>query len=202
MSNIKVGILGGTFNPIHNGHILLAQKAFDFCDLSKVLIMPTGCSYLKDQRLILPKMDRINMVKLAITGCSYFELSEIETNKEGNTYTFETLKELNEVHPDWLLHFIIGADTLYSIETWKNPQDIFDRAVIIAAKRNHHSDKELIKQSNYLKDKFNARIIFLDSDDIDISSSEIREFIKKNKSVKEMVPYEVLKYIESKGLYK
>lgn len=200
-TNNKIGILGGTFNPIHIGHLLLAQNSLEFCDLSKVLIMPSGCSYLKDQSLILPKKDRINMVKLAIEDNPQFELSTIETDRDGNTYTYETLLQLTEENPNNLYYFIIGADTLFSIETWKNPQIIFDNAKIIVAPRDIEGIDKLNIQAKKLQSKFNVDIIILDTPCFNISSTQIRNNLKLGKSLKYYIPDKVLQYINNNNLY-
>ena len=197
----KIGILGGTFNPIHIGHLLLAQNSLEFCDLSKVLIMPSGCSYLKDQSLILPKKDRINMVKLAIEDNPLFELSTIETDREGDTYTFETLLQLTDENPNNIYYFIIGADTLFSIETWKNPQIIFDNAKIIVAPRDVDGIDELNIQAKKLQSQFNVDIIILDTPCFNISSTQIRNNLKQGKSLKYYIPDRVLEYINNNNLY-
>lgn len=197
----KIGILGGTFNPIHNGHLILAQNALEFCDLDNILFIPSGCSYFKDQSLILPKNERIKMVSLAIENNDKFILSTIETEKEGNSYTYETLTELTNNNPNSDYYFIIGADTLYSIETWKNPDIIFSLSNIIVAPRDYKNQIELKKQADYLRNKFNANIIILDSPNIDISSTVLRNKVKNNKSIKYYVPDNLYEYIKSQKFY-
>lgn len=199
---MKIGILGGTFNPIHIGHLILAQNALDFCKLSEVIFVPTGCSYLKDQRLILPKNERLTMVKLAIEDNPMFSFSTVETDLEGNTYTCETLERLKIQYPEDELCFIIGADTLYSIDTWKNPDKIFSLCSIIAAPRDNHSVDDLNKQIKYLEDRFAAKIYLLNSENIDISSSTIRNKIANNESARYYLPKNVSDYIDNNQFYK
>ena len=201
MSGKKIGILGGTFNPIHNAHLRLAKKSLEFCDLSKVLILPSGCSYLKDQSLIASKTDRINMVLLAIRDYKGFELSTLETDKEGNSYTYETLHDLKSSNPEDELFFIIGADTLFNIDSWMKPEEIFRLSKIIAARRDEHSDEALNERIDFLREKYGAQIILIDSPKIDISSSEIRARIKDHLDATDMLPAEVYEYIKTKGLY-
>lgn len=199
---MKIGIFGGTFNPIHIGHLILAQNALDFCDLSEVIFIPTGCSYLKEQKHILPKNERLKMVEIAITDNPMFSLSTIETDTEGNTYTCETLAKLKKIYPNDELCFIIGADTLYSIDSWKNPDEIFSLSSIIAAPRDNHSLDELKKQIKYLEDKYNATIYLMDSENIEISSSVIRSKISKGSSARYYLPKNVSDYINSNNFYK
>ena len=119
----KIGIMGGTFDPIHLGHLALAEKAFQFIPLDFVLFIPTGISYRKKD--VTDAVHRKNMCELAIRNTPYFYLSEIEINKKGNTYTYETLQDLKRQYENSELFFIIGADSLFSIETWKCPDLIF-----------------------------------------------------------------------------
>ena len=113
----KTGILGGTFNPIHTGHLMLAQNALEYCGLDEVLMMPSGCSYFKDQSTVASAQDRINMTVLAIEGNDNLVISTIETERSGNSYTYETLDILCERDSSCRYHYIIGADTLFP---WKH----------------------------------------------------------------------------------
>lgn len=198
----KIGILGGTFNPIHNGHLILAQNALEYCDLDKILIMPSGISYLKDPSLIVSKEHRINMVKEAIRGNDKFELSLIETNRAGNSYTCDTLTELKKSDPDSVLYFIIGADTLFNIEYWKNPQIIFDNCIIVCTCRDHVANESLVLKRDKLISKYNANVIIMDYPDIDISSTFIREKISTGKNAQYYLQPSVWDYILKHNLYK
>lgn len=197
---MKIGILGGTFNPIHNGHLILAQNALEFCNLEKVLFMPSGCSYLKNQSLILPKNRRIDMVEFAIEDNPCFELSTIETDRAGNTYTYETLQQLHSISKDEY-YFIVGDDTLFSIETWRNPDIIFDLATLVVAPRDFIDINKILTKKITLEQKFNANIIILDTPNIDISSHMIREKIKSSESFKDYLPEKVYDYIILNNLY-
>ena len=123
----KIGILGGTFNPIHIGHLLLAEQAYEEYHLDQILFMPSGVSYFKDcQMSILSGKMRSDMVSLAIQGNSHFAMSDMEIKRSGNTYTCDTMLELRqEYSEDTLFYFIIGADTLYSMKKWKDVQIVF-----------------------------------------------------------------------------
>lgn len=197
----KVGILGGTFNPIHNGHIMLARKALNEYGLDKVLIMPSGVSYFKANMNVLPAENRIEMAKLAIENEKDFVLDIRETKRPGNTYTYETLRELKMEYPQDELFFIVGADTLFSITTWKNVEAIFDSCIILAAVRGAKTADNVIWECKKLSEKYGADIRFLHLDAIDISSSKIRELIKENQDVSDMLPVRVYNYIKSEGLY-
>ena len=124
----KTGILGGTFNPIHMAHLIIAEIALEEAELDEILFIPSGCSYLKDAADILPAKERIHMTGLAIEDNPKFALSTIETDREGNSYTCDTLLELRERYPDQENYLIVGADNLFTMEEWKDPEVIFQNA--------------------------------------------------------------------------
>ena len=187
----KIGIMGGTFNPIHQGHLLLAEAAREECGLDEILFMPSGHPYMKNESEIADNKTRIDMTALAIEDNAAFALSTIETEREGATYTCETLAVLNERHPEIKFYFIMGADSLFTIETWKNPQEIFDGCELI----------EIRQKAADLEEKYHAKIHLISERIIDISSSEIRSRIQENKSVRYMVPEKVFSYINKHKLY-
>ncbi|MBQ8597011.1 MAG: nicotinate-nucleotide adenylyltransferase [Lachnospiraceae bacterium] len=196
----KLGIMGGTFNPIHNGHLLLAEIARDELKLDQVLFMPSGNSYMKDSASIVSKKDRIQMTALAISDNPYFKLSLLETERQGATYTCDTLTELRELMPEHDLYFILGADSLFSIDRWKNPEMIMQNCVLTASVREG-SLKDIEEKAEDLKERFRARIHLLPERNIDISSTEIRRRLKEGRSVKYMLPDQVLHYIRENNLY-
>lgn len=197
----KVGILGGTFNPIHIGHLILAETARNDFELDQVILIPSGCSYMKDQSEIADPQIRMEMVRLAAESNPYFEVSDIEMKRLGNTYTYETLEQLCQEHPDTLFYYIIGADTLYMMEQWRNPERIFRQAVILAAVRDGKSGEQLQKQILRLQERFDARIFLLQAGDITISSTMIRNALETGKSIRYLVPESVRIYLEEKKLY-
>ncbi len=197
----KVGILGGTFNPIHTGHLMLAQNALEYCRLDKVLIMPSGCSYFKDPDTVVSAEHRVKMTQLAIEDNDSFELSTIEADRSGNSYTYETLEMLCELSPDTQYFYIIGADTLFSMETWKRPEDIFSRCTVVCARRDSVPDEDLKKKAEDLKARFDADVILMDIPEVPISSTMIRDLMKKGMSLKYYLDDKVIEYIKQNGLY-
>lgn len=196
----KTGILGGTFNPIHNGHLILAQNALEQYSLDEILFIPSGCSYKKTG--VLDAEIRYHMVELAIASHPSFRVSPIEIMRPGNSYTFETLLELKaQNHNNEQYEYIIGADTLFSMENWKNPDIIFANCDILCNVRKGFSMPELIDKQKDLHKRFHATIHFLQEKSFDISSSEIRERIKAGKPVSYYLPEEVLAYIMQEGIY-
>lgn len=197
---MKIGFLGGTFDPIHYGHLLLAETAYDRFGLDKVLIMPAGDPYFKVERGVTADEDRAEMTKLAIADNPHFEFSDIELNREGDTYTVETLEILKEQYPYDDLYFIVGSDTLFQMEKWYRPQDVFKMATILSSSRNITS-KELNDQMDYLRQKYGAKIVNLYMPNIDISSTDIRDKVKHDMSVRYFLPDSVIAYINEHGLY-
>ena len=206
----RIGIMGGTFNPIHNGHIAIAEKAREQFLLEKVLFIPSGVPYMKDLKAVLPVSVRCEMTAAAIAGKPYFELSDIETAdaaQEKNTYTYETLQKLKAADPDASYYFILGADSLRDIENWKQPELIFQNCTVLAAVRGEYGSVKassmewLTGQISYLFEKFDASIEILDIPDIFISSTQIRRCIKDGKSIQNMVPEAVASYIQKHHLY-
>lgn len=198
----KVGIMGGTFNPIHIGHLIIAEKAREQFDLDKVLFMPCGMPYMKDCRELIPADIRAKMVTLAIEGNPFFELSVIEIEKRGSTYTYETLESLKAQNPDTEYYFILGADSLWTIADWREPERIFASCHILAGIRDDKSTKDMETQIKLLKNKFGASIFLLHTGHIEISSSSIRKSVRECGSIRYMVPDAVYSYIIENGLYR
>ena len=197
----KIGIMGGTFNPIHLGHLLLAEQAKEILELDEVLFMPSGNSYMKEPTAILDGDVRAHMVELAIKGHPYFRLSKMETERSGSTYTCDTLKALKTENPRNTYYFILGADSLLMLENWKNPEQIFRDAVIVASVRGTGNEEKIRKIAEHLTDTYQAQIRVLPARFIDLSSSEIRGRIKTGKSVRYMLPERVWEYIYDNHLY-
>ncbi|MDE7247906.1 MAG: nicotinate-nucleotide adenylyltransferase [Lachnospiraceae bacterium] len=207
----RIGIMGGTFNPIHNGHLTIAQRAKEQFSLDKVLFMPSGVPYMKNLREVLPASVRCEMTFLAIRNIPYFELSDLEALAEENTYTCHTLQKLKSLHPDTDYYFILGADSLYAIEEWRHPELIFQYCTILAAARAEQADdaskslpaqRQLVKQTQYLREKYHAAIELLEISNVDISSTQIRTLLSEGKSIRGLVPEAVETYISENHLYR
>ena len=197
----KIGILGGTFNPVHMGHLLMAEYAREAVGLDLVILMPSGISYMKAGTGVLSGEERLRMLQLAIKDNPFFIASDMEIRREGNTYTYETLLQMKKITPSSEIYFIVGADSLFSMEHWVKPEVIFANCTILAAGRNNASKEELESKKQDLEKRFNAHIILIDFPKIEISSSEIRKNVREKKSIRYMVHDRVLEYIQEKGLY-
>lgn len=196
----KIGLLGGTFSPIHNGHLELAKRAYEAFDLDEVWFIPSGISYMKRDQKIPSGDIRLEMVRLAIDNTPYFKASDIEIKRQGNSYTYETLEELTSLYPNDSFYFIIGDDTLFTMESWYKPEEIFKLANIIVMVRDY-SQEEVDAKCEDLNTKYNATVLSVKSPAIDISSSEIRNKIQNNLPISDMVPKNVEKYIKENQLY-
>ena len=197
----KTGIMGGTFNPIHNGHLTLARKAREQFALEEVLFMPCGEPYMKAAQKIASGQIRADMTSLAIQNEPYFSLSTIELEHHGNTYTYETLERLKKENPDTEYYFIIGADNLFLISQWAMPERIFANCRVLAAVRDDKTVADMEEQIRYLQQEFCADIYLLKTDCMDISSSDIRRKVAEGASIEKYVPASVRSYIVEKGLY-
>lgn len=198
----KIGIMGGTFNPIHFGHLLLAEQAMEAYDLDEVLFIPSGNPYMKDTEPIVDGIIRGHMTELALKGHPHFRMSSMELDRKGPTYTYETLETLKEENPDCTYYFILGADSLLTMETWKNPKQIFKNCVVIASVRGTRTEDKIRKIATHLIYEYQADVHILPARFIDLSSSEIRQRIANGKSVRYMLPEEVREYIYENGLYR
>lgn len=198
----KIGILGGTFDPVHTGHVMLAEAAYQSFGLDQVVFMPNGNPPHKKTQDCADTELRMDMIEAAIAGKPYFSLSRHEIDAEAYHYTFETLRELKEENPNTEYYFIMGADSLFDLQDWREPQVICDSCTILAATRDHKYTGEMLQQMEKLKGQFGAKIHLLPTPNIDISSREIRIRIMEGKSIAGFVPPGVDAYIRSHGLYR
>ena len=200
----KIGIMGGTFDPVHNGHLMLADTAYRQFDLDQVWFLPNGNPpHKREENIGTDARHRSRMVALAIQGRDYCRLEEYEVRRREVSCSYQTLEHFREQYPEDEFYFIIGADSLFAIETWVHPERIFPACVILAACRDDHDTLEEMKvQIEHLKKVYpKARIQLLRSPLIPVSSSEIRRKIQAGLSIAEEVPEEVEAYIKEEELY-
>lgn len=196
----RIGIFGGSFNPIHMGHLIAAQETLDAMKLDKVIFIPAGNPPHKSQNKLAAAEDRYNMVKLAIQDNPGFEISSMEMEREGKTYSFDTLMELKKRYKNIDMHFIIGFDTLKELHTWKNIQGIFDIVSFVVVNRGN----EACEIRRLIDDRirtYGGTIVYVPIPDIEISSTDIRHRANEGRSIKYLVPDAVEQYIKSRGLY-
>lgn len=195
---MKIGILGGTFDPVHKAHIEIAKLSYENLGLDKVIFIPNGIPPHKNKSSI-SKEDKLNMLNLAIKDYPYFSVDTFEIDKEGTSFLYLTLEYLNKKYPSADLYFIAGSDNLKTITTWKNPHIIFKLSNIVFVKRPKY--KLDLKFADLLKEKYNGKISFIDFSGIDISSTTIREKFEKCEEVSEYLSYDVYSYIVKNSLY-
>lgn len=195
---MRIGILGGTFDPIHNGHIAIAQASLEECALDEVVFVPAGNPWMKSGQEILPSFHRLAMTEYAIENQENFLVSRIEIDKTGPSYMVETLEQLQkEMGTD--LHLILGADSVERFSEWKNPTRIVTLSNLIIVSRPHYKmptiDSEIVRDSG-------CEITTLSNINVNISASEIRENVLLGNPIEAMVPKEVARYIKLNNLYK
>ena len=197
----KVGILGGTFDPIHTGHLILAEHAWEAFSLDYVLIMPNGNPPHKPGQVNVSMEQRTRMAELAVADNDHLRVSDFEKTPQDYHYTYETLEFLAEKNPDTDYYFILGADSLIHFPTWKEPERICRSCRILAATRDRMETLELHSRMELLKQEYGAVIYQLETPNIDISSNMIRERVMSGKTIKYYVPAAVEAYIQEQGLY-
>ncbi len=197
----QVGILGGTFDPIHTGHLILAETAYESFSLDYVMLMPNGNPPHKPGQVNASMEQRTRMAELAAAGNPHFLVSDFEKTPQDYHYTFQTLEFLKEKNPDTDYYFILGADSLIHFDTWMEPRRICSCCRILAASRDRMETEELEKRIQDLSKRFGAVIYPLETPNIDISSNMIRERIQQGQSIRYYVPDPVIAYIREQKLY-
>jgi len=200
---MKIGIMGGTFDPIHIGHLLLGEFAYENFHLDEIWFLPNGNPPHKTtDESGVSLDDRIEMVKLATDDVPYFRMNLYEASSKKHSYTYSTMRALREMYPEHEFFFILGADSLFSIEQWKNFREIFPSCTILAAMRDDKDTESMQAQIRYLNGKYGADIRLLQAPLVEISSTTIRRRAEKGLSIRYMVPDVVSEYIQSNALYK
>ena len=198
----RVGIMGGTFDPIHYGHLAAAEMARVEFTLDKVIFIPTGISPHKDQRGITEAEVRCAMVARAIEDNEHFVLSRIELDRKGPSYTVETLEELSENHPDWEMYFITGADAFQQIFTWREPHEILELAHVIGVSRPGFERSGAFLEQASTDRKIDAnKVHFIEIPALAISSTDIRQRVVKGQTIRYLLPETVRQMILEKELY-
>ena len=199
---MKTGVLGGTFDPVHNGHIMIAGEAMRELNLDEVLFVPTAQTPLKEDVLITPMEHRVRMVELATDGISGFRLSRIDIDREGTSYTVDTLELLKgEPGVDRELYFIIGLDNLESLYRWREPERLVNLCHLVTVRRPGYKMPELEEVEKRVPG-LSRSLIFLDKPEMDISATDIRQKVRDGKPVTDLVPGPVEEYIRKHGLYR
>lgn len=201
----RYGIIGGTFDPIHYAHLYIAYEAKEQLNLDEVIFMPARKQPLKANNLITDSELRYDMVKAAIEPFNEFSVSSYEIEKEGLSFTYETLEffkaKIDANDQENELFFITGADCLISMEEWRNVEKIFSLSTLVVFSRGGIDEEEMLKKKELIEEKYKSKIIILDLKKLEISSTEIREKVSENKRIDFFVPSKVIDIIYEKGLY-
>jgi nicotinate-nucleotide adenylyltransferase len=188
---MKIGILGGTFNPIHYGHLILGEQVLGQLKLDRVIYVPTFVPPHKSDKDVIAAKERLMMVELAASENPHFEVSDIEILRKGKSYTVDTLRQIKKRYPRADLFFICGSDLVNEIPTWKSVHEIYNLAKFVLAKRPGFGRR--LTGKSFLKIKVAQ---------VDISSSLIRTLVRQGRSIRYLTPDKVVKYIEKNELYR
>lgn len=198
----RTGILGGSFDPIHYGHLSIAEAAADELELDRVILMPARVSPFKLGRKMAEEADRVAMLKLVAAGNDKYAVSTLEVENNGVSYTYDTLQALKKLYPEDELWFLMGTDAFLSLETWYKGPELLREFSFAAAPRPGFDIKVLDEKADYYTEKFKARIRILHNKMLYISSTDIKSAIRDGLPIGNFVPEAVERYINEHGLYK
>ena len=188
-----IGIYGGTFDPIHTGHLIIAQSVCEMRKLGKIIFIPSFISPHKTDSISSSPKHRLNMLKLAIKGIPSFDYSDLEINNENISYTIDTVRKLKSTYKN--IELIIGYDNIITFDTWKEPDELLKLVKLIVLRRK-------VKDENFKRKKYFSEAIFVDTPFIEIYGTDIRKRVKNNKNINFLVPQKVMAYIYKHNLYK
>ncbi len=199
---MKIGVLGGTFDPIHNGHLTVAATVRDRLGLDEVIFVPAGQPWQKADRDVSPVADRLEMVRRAVDGRPGYGLSAVEAHRRGDTYSLETLAEIwRRLGAGDELYFVLGWDSLAQFPGWYAPERIIRLCKLAAVPRPGYPRPDVSTLEKAVPG-VSARVVLLDEPHVDISASQIRELVAAGRPIADLVPEAVAEYIEEQGLYR
>lgn len=202
LSSNCIGIYGGTFNPLHNGHVMVINEAIrQYGDIEKIVLMPNNAPAYKESRYIASPSDRIAMLKLIAEENPKLAISDMEIRRGGYTYTYDTLKEITRQNPKLKIYFIIGSDSFVTINKWYKYEEILKMCTLLVAQR-----EDSLEEINAFKDKLikalcYAKVCFLKVEPYEAASSDIRKNISEGKFPDDIMPEVIVKYIKENKLY-
>ena len=198
---MKIGIFGGTFNPLHTGHLVVIESVRDQLHFDKIVFIPSANPPNKRDAILAPASKRLEMAQLAVAGNEHFEISDIEIRREGLSYTVDTVRELTALYPRDTLSLIMGSDNLLEFQTWKSPEEIISMVDITVMSRpgTAHQTPMIGKG---LKQDYARLATFVSVPQIGISGTDIRRRVKLRRSIRYLVPVQVEEYIYHSNLYR
>jgi len=198
---MNIGVLGGTFDQVHNGHLVVAEVARERLNLAEVIFVPAGQPWLKADKLITPAKHRLEMLRLSLAGKSYFKISTMEIERAGPSYTIDTIIELrSKINAGDELFFILGQDNLAQLPQWREPSRLIQLCYLVAVPRPG-SPRPNLKTLEASLPGISQRVMLMDEPQVDISASEIRERVGRGLSIRHLVPEPVNLYIKENRLY-
>ncbi|APV45512.1 nicotinate-nucleotide adenylyltransferase [Dehalogenimonas formicexedens] len=198
---MRLGLLGGTFDPPHVGHLQIAEEARRKLCLDRIVFIPAGLPWVKASMKVSPAQQRLEMIRLATAGKSYYSVSDLEVRRPGPSYTWQTLQELKAQYPGDELYFILGWDNLTSLPSWHHPDRIIQAACLVAAPRVGSTRPDLHELDARVPG-IAARTVILTEPEIDVSATAIRQLVRLGQPVSHLVPPPVAGYISANGMYR
>ncbi|MCQ2545967.1 MAG: nicotinate-nucleotide adenylyltransferase [Clostridia bacterium] len=200
---MKIGIFGGTFDPVHNGHIGLAEDCVEQAGLDEVIMIPAYIQPFKQDRHTASGEDRFQMLALVASQNDRITVSRNELDNEGVSYTYLTMRRIQEMNPEARLYFICGTDSFLKVDTWMNAEELLEKySFIVGCDRPGYRHDELEEAISRIRDHFGTEIIVVHNRQFDVSSTEVRDRIAAGKSVEGLIPEAVERYIKEHGLYR
>ncbi len=198
----KIAMFGGTFNPIHNGHLNLVRQFQEQMHFDRILLIPTSVPPHKPDDGLISGEHRLAMCHIAARPYPFLQVCDLEIKRGGSSYTWQTLEQLGQVYPRAEIFLLVGSDMFLTVEHWVKPERIFQLCTICAGARNMDEFAVLKQHAQLLFSQYGAKTQVLDLKVLPLSSTEIRQRIREGKSIDQLVPAEVEEYIRREGIYR
>jgi nicotinate-nucleotide adenylyltransferase len=199
---MRIGIFGGTFDPVHVAHLVLAEACREECQLDQIRFVPAFQSPLKTGQAITSGKQRLAMLDFATAGIPEFVVDRREIKREGVNFTCDTLAEFRTEFPDDEFFFLMGSDSLHDLPRWKNPEQLAELARIVAVNRGPITDQQMAELLAPLPTAVRSAVEFVTMPGLDVSASQLRELVASGKSIRFLTPRPVERYIAEQGLYR